>query len=164
MNDDRPAPEEYPLQPLAPGDRDAAAPRIPAIPAEPVHLCPNCKYNLTGLTHRRCPECGELFELRDARRAGSGELDDIAVDSKTVWRRRIVVWAGMGLTAASLVVPVCFADHPRRVGAFFAAFVGPVIALTLILRTALDLEWSTAWLIISVAAAAYATIALAVIF
>lgn len=26
-------------------------------------LCPRCKYNLTGLTQCRCPECGTEFRL-----------------------------------------------------------------------------------------------------
>jgi hypothetical protein len=26
-------------------------------------LCPNCKYNLSGLTHCRCPECGTEYRL-----------------------------------------------------------------------------------------------------
>lgn len=41
-----------------------------AIPPKPLHLCPACDYNLTGLTARRCPECGEPFTLQDARMRG----------------------------------------------------------------------------------------------
>lgn len=41
-----------------------------AIPPRPLHLCPSCDYNLTGLTARRCPECGDPFTLQDARMRG----------------------------------------------------------------------------------------------
>jgi len=37
------------------------------IPERPLHLCPCCDYNLTGMRSRRCPECGEPFNIRDAR-------------------------------------------------------------------------------------------------
>ena len=30
-------------------------------PSDP--LCPQCGYNLTGLTEPRCPECGQPFDL-----------------------------------------------------------------------------------------------------
>ncbi len=42
-------------------------PAFEPIPANPLHLCPNCNYNLTGLTSRICPECGETFDVLDAR-------------------------------------------------------------------------------------------------
>jgi hypothetical protein len=38
------------------------------VPYRPVHLCPQCDYNLGGLTSRRCPECGSFFTLIAARR------------------------------------------------------------------------------------------------
>ncbi|MBN2562566.1 MAG: hypothetical protein JXQ75_16700 [Phycisphaerae bacterium] len=46
-----------------------AGPQVPRppVPEKPLHLCPTCDYNLTGLTSRRCPECGEPFTLGDAR-------------------------------------------------------------------------------------------------
>lgn len=48
---------------------ESGAVQIP-VPEEPLHLCPTCDYNLTGLTARRCPECGEPFTLPDARDRG----------------------------------------------------------------------------------------------
>jgi hypothetical protein len=48
---------------------ESGAGHIP-VPAEPLHLCPTCDYNLTGLTARRCPECGEPFTMADARDRG----------------------------------------------------------------------------------------------
>lgn len=50
------------LVPSLPGEVDRGP-----VPQHPVHLCPNCDYNLTGLTSRRCPECGEPFSLSEAR-------------------------------------------------------------------------------------------------
>lgn len=31
--------------------------------------CPECEYNLTGLTEPRCPECGVVFDWEEVRRA-----------------------------------------------------------------------------------------------
>ena len=52
------------------------APEVP-VPAHPLHLCPNCDYNLTGLRSRRCPECGEPFALPDARLRGFETTEDM---------------------------------------------------------------------------------------
>ena len=38
--------------------------RLAASPASTV-CCPNCGYNLTGLTESRCPECGSKFTLNE---------------------------------------------------------------------------------------------------
>lgn len=43
------------------------------VPSVPLHLCPNCGYDLRGLTRRTCPECGERFTLTGARRKGAGQ-------------------------------------------------------------------------------------------
>lgn len=90
-----PAPEIDPPFELAPlagepnstGPRDigkveqASAAYEAPIPAHPLHVCPTCDYNLTGLTSRRCPECGEPFTLIDARRT--------AIDKSFGWSTRL---------------------------------------------------------------------------
>ena len=53
--------------------------------------CPACRYNLTGTTTRRCPECGEAFDPR-------------ALRSKASW------WWGRPGRWATLVV-VCLAAY-----------------------------------------------------
>ncbi len=61
------------------------------IPAYPVHLCPNCDYNLTGLTSRRCPECGEPFDLRDARYQATRQMPGV----RRFYRKATIDrWAG----------------------------------------------------------------------
>jgi hypothetical protein len=35
--------------------------------SQPALHCPNCDYNLTGLTENRCPECGSEFDLDELR-------------------------------------------------------------------------------------------------
>ena len=40
------------------------AQRLAASPASAIS-CPNCGYNLTGLTESRCPECGSQFTLNE---------------------------------------------------------------------------------------------------
>lgn len=49
---------------------EAGLPEGSPIPEKPLHVCPNCDYNLTGLASRRCPECGEEFSLHEARMRG----------------------------------------------------------------------------------------------
>lgn len=43
------------------------------IPADSGLRCPQCEYNLTGLTESRCPECGEAFDPDELRRILAGE-------------------------------------------------------------------------------------------
>lgn len=106
----------FELAPLA-GEPGNAAPRSfgkvepvasaadAPVPAFPPHVCPNCDYNLTGLTSRRCPECGEPFTLLDARRtAGEKSLGRFArLRILSQWERaRFLV--GVGLTIISILV------------------------------------------------------------
>ncbi len=73
-NGGKPPPIELiPMQPETSADDEAAARadrqanRYP-VPGWPAHLCPVCDYLLTGLTSRRCPECGTPFTIAEARR------------------------------------------------------------------------------------------------
>jgi len=80
----------------------AASPAGPApsrpIPAYPVHLCPNCDYNLTGLTSRICPECGQPFNVRDARYHATREVPEVRR-----YYRRVVIDRWLGRTAVVLL-------------------------------------------------------------
>ncbi len=74
------------------------------VPSHPLHFCPNCDYNLTGLTSRRCPECGEQFTLTDARRTAIdkslGRFTRLRMLPQ--WERaRFLV--GVGLTVISIL-------------------------------------------------------------
>lgn len=86
------------VTPLAPC-RDG----LPPIAGEPLPLCPNCEYNLTSLTTRRCPECGDCFTIRDAIRAGHGETPRPAwADRAAWWVERIEAAAGLLLVVGGL--------------------------------------------------------------
>ena len=39
--------------------------------------CPNCGYNMTGLTEPRCPECGSKFTLDELLAAQQAETGDV---------------------------------------------------------------------------------------
>ena len=66
--------------------------------------CPECQYNLTGLTESRCPECGTVFDWQDVRlRAGPAT---IAFERARGWAKLgaiFVTWATV------LFVPWIFA-------------------------------------------------------
>lgn len=47
-------------------DRSVQPPSQPSAPSAPPRQgkpCPNCGYDITGLTQRKCPECGSVLEL-----------------------------------------------------------------------------------------------------
>lgn len=166
---DRPAFELEPLvapnvsrhvesTPTGPGARIDDTP----VPARPLHLCPCCDYNLTGLRSRRCPECGEPFALPDARRRGFETSDEM----KTLIRS--TRWAdgrkGVGIT---LVVASFIAVNWVRFnpigglsfyakgffsfrGIMFLSLILSCITLGAIIRAYLDLTWSTVLFVIGI--------------
>ncbi len=74
-----------------------------SIPQKPVHLCPNCDYNLTGLTNNRCPECGEEFNRSEARIRGI----EVSLGAKSVLYSlgfaRLKAGIGIALILASIL-------------------------------------------------------------
>jgi len=72
------------------------------IPQRPEHICPQCDYNLTGLTSRRCPECGEPFTLLEARIRGIELSDGVQSVVRLEQLTRIKLYAGGGLIALSV--------------------------------------------------------------
>ena len=105
------------LEPLAPPDASAGSEVRAAepegdqpIPQRPLHLCPNCDYNLTGLISRRCPECGEPFTIADARAHGF-ELSEEGQDFRR-WMRadRAISVLGVAMLVFGLVCPCVWYD------------------------------------------------------
>jgi hypothetical protein len=80
-------------------------PREEPIPERPLHLCPHCEYNLTGLTSRRCPECGKPFTLRQAKDRGLGILDEKEDDRLALRRGRRMLGLGIALVVFGFACP-----------------------------------------------------------
>lgn len=59
------------------------APETLLLASGPTLYCPECEYNLTGLTENRCPECGKSFAPGKLARIYSGESQPIGS-----WGRR----------------------------------------------------------------------------
>ncbi|MCK6483597.1 MAG: hypothetical protein HUU22_05710 [Phycisphaerae bacterium] len=158
MNEPSEEQREYELTPLDPvtdGVRLDSAPGGGfAIPADPVHLCPNCGYNLAGLKHRRCPECGNVFNLRAARMAAEGgawpfDRHDLRV-LRNAKRRRAI---GLYLTAAGLGVPTWLAPAPRDMIVLLLLLFAPMAFLSWIVAYTVDLDWCSTILVWGVLAA-----------
>tara|TARA_R110002111_G_scaffold150307_3_gene217245 strand:+ start:425 stop:877 length:453 start_codon:yes stop_codon:yes gene_type:complete len=81
---------------------------------EPTLYCPNCGYNLTGLTENRCLECGEEFDLARLRKQ---------------WANCITV---RELILHMIVVSVCLALFAMLITVFVFPF-GLVIAVVLLI-------------------------------
>jgi hypothetical protein len=73
-----------------------------AIPERPAHVCPNCDYNLTGLSSRRCPECGEEFSLLEARMRAIELSDGVRRVIRAESIERAKLFAGIGLMLAAV--------------------------------------------------------------
>lgn len=135
---------------------ETGAVQIP-VPAEPLHLCPTCDYNLTGLTARRCPECGEAFTLPDAR--------DRGVEKSIGYRRYFVTeryeqWKfliGWALIVAGFLMPVLWRPWSRpawglRGGGMI--FLTPIfLAFACFYKEIRDTTWADAILVAGLGAA-----------
>lgn len=78
------------------------------VPEKPPHACPNCDYNLTGLTSRRCPECGEEFTLHEAR-LRANEIGEYGKEMRAIRRKDMVfVVLGIATGVIGLLIPFWF--------------------------------------------------------
>jgi len=108
------------------------------IPPFPLHLCPTCNYNLTGLTEFRCPECGNEFTLSEARASGAtGDMSDHAADLKVLQLERMLTRFHFGLMAVALLIPVVVskvtASNARMsnvIGTIVLLMLAPVVMIS----------------------------------
>jgi len=131
------------------------------VPPMPLHECPQCEYNLTGLTSRRCPECGEPFTLSEARKQGSLRSPRTKQDLRAVRASRHSLHAGIVLQLAGLIVPMIAFTGAQRGGQFF--FLGISLSILLIaslVRGYFVLPWSAAMLAAGIVSAVWATMLL----
>ncbi len=77
----------------------------PPIPESPLHLCPTCDYNLTGLKSRRCPECGEHFTLPEARNHAVANTPAMRRLYRAAALERHSGWVGLLLVLAAMALP-----------------------------------------------------------
>lgn len=127
------------------------------VPAVPLHLCPSCDYNLTGLTARRCPECGEPFTLPDAR--------DRGVEKAVGFRRYFVTeryeqWklrTGWALLAASFLLPILWRQSARGTlglrGGVMLVFIPIFLTFACFYKVIRDTTWADAILVVGLGAA-----------
>ncbi|OWY73259.1 hypothetical protein B7486_02625 [cyanobacterium TDX16] len=138
---------------------DAAREKLP-VPASPLHLCPSCDYNLTGLVSRRCPECGDSFTLSEARHRAIETSEEIRrfVRSTRLDGGRMAF--GIALIVASFAVinwvPVSTFVVVRRyvaglfslAGAMMLCFILISLAIGGFLRFYFEVRWASVFLAI----------------
>ena len=135
----------------APPDRDDeledyARPRT--VPSHPLHQCPTCDYILTGLTGRRCPECGEIFDLREARLAaidrslfGNGLLN-------SPWFEQVKVGFGVLMLFVGFSLPCMFIRTRGSLDSVIMAVMLPAILLLgTLYKATRDLTWAQAMIL-----------------
>ncbi|MEE8385032.1 MAG: hypothetical protein V3S01_03870 [Dehalococcoidia bacterium] len=120
------------------------------VPASPLHLCPTCDYILTGLTSRRCPECGDPFTVDEARRRAVDQSPAIRRMHRAALANR---WAGV-LGAALLVGAVLVLNlgversppwvrlRPSAGGATMLVLAAVILLFALMAKSLFDSEWS----------------------
>lgn len=107
--------------------------------------CPECEYNLTGLTDPRCPECGTTFDWDEVRQAAACP-PRIAFERARRWRKIPAFWVTW---ATVLFAPWIFARQiiqrsSWRHGLAFGAicFAGTALAYF----SDLDTDFHATWL------------------
>ena len=116
------------------------------VPEQPLHLCPECDYNLTGLVSRRCPECGTPFTLSEARYHADGFSPAAQRDRRSVRLDRIFFYGGLVLLVGGMVTPMVipWGGVARIVRLRFWMAVLTILILTIawVYKSALDRPWS----------------------
>ncbi|MFH1417742.1 MAG: hypothetical protein ABII12_05575 [Planctomycetota bacterium] len=102
-----PAPGASPKVPIPDALRAGAEPGTEgqAIPSKPQHVCPTCDYLLTGLTSRRCPECGECFTLSEARTRALQMTVDVQRLQRKARRGRWLLVLGIVMASFGILWP-----------------------------------------------------------
>jgi hypothetical protein len=115
------------------------------IPSNPLHQCPNCDYLLTGLTSRRCPECGQSFELHDARMHaidrsifGSGFFNSPWFEQAKVAFGGLMIGVGFSLPC------FFFAKRGSAHSVIMAVMLPAILALGTLYKASRDLTWAQA--------------------
>jgi len=111
-------------------DQPIPQPDLVTPPTDAGLRCPQCDYNLTGLSEPRCPECGEAFDWEQVRRAAANP-PRIYFERVRGWRKVpgfFVTWATV------LFAPWIFARQivQRSSAAHAAVFLVVCFASTLL--------------------------------
>lgn len=118
------------------------------IPEDPLHVCPECEYILTGLTSRRCPECGSPFRLSEARCHAKMLSPAGKLDKKAVLGQRIAFYAGLCLLILGTFAPMLLFPQAASLSIFLMIFCGSVILLGAFLwKLYYQKTWSDAMLL-----------------
>lgn len=133
----------------APSAEGGPSPEYP-VPAAPLHLCPTCDYNLTGLTSRRCPECGEPFTLSDARIHALDQTPAMRRFHRLSRLDRVGGVVGLVLIVAALIVPHavsggCASWPILRMtgrGLLVSSFVVPIVIVLWMANFYFEVRWS----------------------
>ncbi|RIK67616.1 MAG: hypothetical protein DCC65_05640 [Planctomycetota bacterium] len=164
-----PPPEKYVAAPQ-PGD-DAAASHAYALPGRPLHLCPSCDYNLTGLTARRCPECGQPFTPHEARMRGfetSEPMKELA--RRLTWGKTVVItsWTliviafycsnSFRITLSPFSVSVLTWTSLTSTGFFMLTLTISMLIIATIIRAFFEISWTYVLLTIGVTLSIIATL------
>ncbi len=133
------------------------------VPARPLHECPQCEYILTGLTSRRCPECGEPFTLSAARWRSFLQSPRSQEDLRVVRANRRALWVGVGLQLASLIVPMVVLIGDWRGGQlFFWGISLSILTIACAVKGCFALSWSVTMLAAGLTSAVVAAMLLIV--
>jgi hypothetical protein len=172
MSDSPPGGEQRPfieLEPAVSSSARAAPASLPdgvtpemldaqrTVPSQPAHVCPTCDYNLTGLSSRRCPECGEAFTLAEARMAAFALSEPMTRYVRHRRWNRFKLVLGVGLMAASFVAvnwirpPATLVGPPvsqlTLPGVVLLAMIFVIVVALGLFRALFEMSWSNALLV-----------------
>lgn len=156
--DTRPEPHRYVPRPDRPAPGHGGDYGRP-VPEEPLHLCPKCDYILTGLTSRRCPECGTPFTLLEARRHADRLSPAHKLDRRAVRWDQFSLYGGIALQVAGMTTPmIVFRGKSTMLDFWIVCVAGGILIIASLYKVYLQRTWPEAMLLAGLASVTFAAV------
>lgn len=154
-----PEPQELSLEGDVPYAPQIDRPTFSPVPSTQAHYCPQCNYDLRGLTTRVCPECGRAFTIAETRKE-RGSRSPVSKEDESAMRiERFCFWGGIAMLLVFTFVPVLIFSKPGNLWGFFMSGSAAIACMIgVVFKVIFERTWSEAIFVTGGGFAVYSTV------